>query len=171
MKLIPMRFCGVEWHHNPREIEFECEKNIAELHAPYNSSIVQDTGRKCLIVRGEGELYGEDCTEQFGRLLELFKQGKAGVLSIPKLEPIFAVFESPKIEAQPKPDVLTYSFVFREVMDKKQSAKRIFCVTKNGEDLWDIAYAYSIDINELVRLNPQIRRPDIVEDGSVIVLC
>lgn len=46
MKLVPMRFKGVQWHHNPREISFECDKIINELQSPYGSSYIQNTGRK-----------------------------------------------------------------------------------------------------------------------------
>ena len=35
MKLVAMRFKGVEWHHNPSEITFECDKEISELKSPY----------------------------------------------------------------------------------------------------------------------------------------
>ena len=42
MKLVPMRFKGVQWHHNPREIAFVCEKHINELHAPFDRSFVQE---------------------------------------------------------------------------------------------------------------------------------
>nr|DAU20899.1 MAG TPA: LysM [Caudoviricetes sp.] len=171
MKLVPMRYKGVEWHHNPREITFECDKKLNELKSPYGQSYIQNIGRKNMKISGTGELYGGDCLQQFDSLLKLFKQGGGGVLSLPKLSPIYAEFESLKIIGEPKPDALTYSFVFREVMDKKHSCKKIVCITKEGENLWDISYRYGIDIDSLVTLNPHIKRPDIVEDGSVIRLC
>ena len=75
MNLVPMRFKGVEWHHNPREISFSCEQNVSELLSPFGISYIQNTGRKSTVIRGEGELYGEDCAEQFSRLLSLLKSG------------------------------------------------------------------------------------------------
>ena len=42
------------------------------------------------------------------------------VLSVPNLPSIYAVFEKLEIKGEPKPNVLEYSFVFREVMEKKQ---------------------------------------------------
>ncbi len=171
MKLVPMRFKGVEWHHNPGEISFECEKDINELRSPFGKAYIQNTGRKNMKITGTGELFGDDCLKQFDRLLALFKQGGDGILAIPQIPPIYAVFESIKIIGQPKPDVLVYSFVFREVMENKQSDSKYFCITKEGENLWDISYAYGIEIDSLVGLNPHIKRPDIVEDGSVVRLC
>ena len=94
MKLAPMRFKGVEWHHNPREITFSCEKEINELHAPYGRSYVQNTGRRNMLIKGEGELFGDDCMEQFERLYALFQEGGSGVLAIPKLGAVYAVFEA-----------------------------------------------------------------------------
>ena len=151
MKLIPMRFMGYEWHHNPREITFECEKSVTERLVPYDVSQIQQTGRKNMVIKGTGELYGEDCMEH--------------------TEPVFAVFESVKILGAPKENVLTYGFVFREVMEEKESGKNTFHTARDGENLWDISYKYNIVIDELVRLNPQIKRPDIVDEGEVIRLC
>ncbi len=170
MKLVPMRFKGFSWHHNPREITFECGKKVNEHKSPFGKAYIQDTGRKNMIVKGVGELYGTDCMEQFDRLLQLFKSGGQGVLAIPKLTPIYAIFESIKILGEPKPDVLTYSFVFREVMERKTDVKPFSYIAKN-ETLWDISHKFDISIDELVALNIHIKRPDIVLDGSVIKLC
>lgn len=171
MKLVPMRFKGVEWHHNPREICFECDKSVKELKVPQGTSYIQDMGRKNMIISGTGELYGSDCLEQFDRLLSLFKQDGQGVLAIPKITPIFAVFESLKIKGEPKPDILVYSFVFREVMEKKQSVAQTECIAEAGECLWDISYKYGVSIDTLVRLNGWVKRPDIPLDGRLIKLC
>lgn len=170
MKLVPMRFKGFSWHHNPREITFECGRKVNEHKSPFGKAYIQDTGRKNMIVKGVGELYGTDCMEQFDRLLQLFKSGGQGVLAIPKLTPIYAIFESIKILGEPKPDVLTYSFVFREVMERKTDVKSFSYIAKN-ETLWDISHKFDISIDELVALNIHIKRPDIVLDGSVIKLC
>lgn len=171
MKLVPMRFKGVQWHHNPREMSFECDRRINEHKSPFGKSYIQDTGRNNMKIRGTGELYGTDCIEQFDILLQLFKKGGQGVLAIPKLTPIFAVFESIKIIGEPKPDVLTYSFVFREIMENKTDEKPISYVAESGETLWDISYKFQVPIDELVCLNFHIRRPDISVEGSVIKLC
>lgn len=171
MKLIPMRFMGYEWHHNPREISFECAKTVAERLVPYDESQIQQTGRKNMVINGTGELYGEDCVEQFKALLELFKKGGTGVLAIENFEPVFAVFESVKILGTPRENVLTYGFAFREVMEEKESGKSSFHTACDGENLWDISYKYGVVIDELVRLNPQIKRPDVVPEGEVIRLC
>lgn len=171
MRLVPMKFKDYEWKHNPREISFECKKNINELKAPYLSAYIQNMGRQNMIIRGEGELVGSDCLEQFGKLFELFRQGGYGVLAIPKTEPIFAVFEEIKIIGDPKPDLLIYSFVFREVMTEKQVTRPDKYKTVHGENLWDVSYKFGIPIDKIVELNPDIKRPDEVHLGYEVRLC
>ena len=171
MNLVPMRFKGVEWRHNPREISFECSKRVNELHAPYGKSYIQNTGRKCMLIKGEGELYGADCTEQFAALFELFKSGGSGVLAIPKLGALHAEFESLKIKGYPKPDVLTYSFVFREVAQRAVDDKPASYTPFAGETLWDVSYRFDMVIDRLIALNPWVKRPDENLDGKVVALC
>ena len=81
------------------------------------------------------------------------------------------MFESLKIKGEPKPDVLEYSFVFREVMEKKQQDKTEVYTAEEGECLWDISYKFEVPIDTLVRLNPSVKRPDISLDGRVVKLC
>lgn len=171
MKLVPMRFKGVEWHHNPAEISFECDKQVNELKSPNGGSYIQNAERRNMLVRGKGQLFGEDCLEQFDRLFRLFRQGGSGVLAIDRLEPVFAVFESLKISGEPKPDVLEYEFVFREIMEKKQKSKPSVYAVKEGESLWDVSYTTGIGIDALVLLNPEIKRPDALTEGFEVRLC
>lgn len=171
MNLVPMRFKGVEWHHNPREITFSCENGVYEHKAPFGKAYIQNTGRRNMVIRGEGELYGADCDAQFARLFELFKSGGEGILAIPKLSSVYAVFESLKIKGYPKPDVLTYSFVFREVMEKAaDDFPAVYCA-EEGETLWDVSYRFGIVIDRLVALNPGVKRPDENLGGQEVRLC
>ena len=171
MKLVPMRFKGFEWHHNPQEISFSCEKNVREHISPFQKSYIQNTGRKNMLIRGEGELYGSDCDEQFSRLLALFKSPGSGVLAIPKLCTVHAVFESLKIIGYPKPDVLNYSFVFREVMEETEDSAPTYYTAAQGETLWDVSYLFGVSIDALVACNPGVRRPDDDLSGREVALC
>ena len=93
------------------------------------------------------------------------------MLAIPKITPVYAVFESLKINGEPKPDVLEYSFVFREVMEEKQQDKTEAYTAEEGECLWDISYKFKVPIDTLVKLNPSVKRPDTSLEGRVIRLC
>ena len=165
-----MKFKGYKWHHNPRELVFEDEKKVSELTAPFDKSVVQNAGRRNMRISGEGELYGEDCLDQFLRLLELFREGGSGVLSIAGIPSVYAVFESLKLVGRPRSDILTYRFVFRELMEERDDKLREVTAAPN-ENLWDISYRFGIDIDTLVRLNPQVRRPDELTAGEVVRLC
>ncbi len=171
MKLVPMRFKGVEWQHNPAQISFECVKQINELNSPFGKAYIQNSGRKNMRIIGSGQLFGKDCLEQFNNLLLLFRQGGAGVLAIDGIAPFFAVFESVKIIGRPKPDILEYSFAFRETMELKAIDIPLYHKAANGETLWDISYKYGIPADRLIQLNPDVKRPDELVTGSRVALC
>ena len=170
MKQVPMKFKGYSWSHNPREIVFENAKQLNEILAPFDKSLVQNTGRRNMKISGEGELFGADCVEQFKELLGLFREGGAGVLTIPNFPSFYAEFESIRLIGKPRNDVLTYGFAFRELMEERGDRRRGVIAAAN-ENLWDISYKYGVDIDTLVRLNPQVKRPDILAEGEVVRLC
>ena len=100
-------------------------------------------------------------------------------MTLPGFPPINAFFSRLVLKGEPKPDVLDYEFEFIEVQDEyleiasldesgKSGGKNIRKVIPNGETLWDLSYKYGINVDKLVSLNPQIRRPDIpIEEGQV----
>lgn len=165
-----MKFCGYRWLHNPREIVFETDKRLRESLAHDGGSVLQQTGRRAMVITGEGELFGEDCIAQFQRLLKLFRRGGCGVLAIEGIKPVYAVFESLRLVGTPRRDVLTYRFVFREVTARSGGRPTELTVGQ-GDTLWDISYRFGIDIDTLVRLNPQVMRPDVLREGEVVRLC
>ncbi len=160
MKQVPMKFGEYVWHHNPQNISFECDKSVAEMKSPFGEASVQDMGRKNMKISGSGQLYGEDCAEQFERLFEVFRNSGKEVLSVPSLPSVYAVFEKLEIKGEPKPNVLEYSFVFREVMEKKQKTETTYFDCESGQTLWDVSYKTGTKIDELVRLNPDVKFPD-----------
>ena len=84
------------------------------------------------------------CLEQDARLFLKVSSGSSGgsgILAIPKLGSLHAVFESLTLKGYPKNDVLTYGFVFREVMERERADKPDSHTAANGETLWDISSA------------------------------
>ena len=172
MTLVPMRFKNYEWRYNPEEISFECEKNIQELNSPKNTAYIQNLGRKNRLIKGKGQLCGEDCHEQFANLWKVFEEGGVGVLALPFIKPVYAVFEKLTVIGEPVPDMLTYSFVFREVLEKEKKTAVNTYITKAGDCLWDISYAFNVRIETLLKLNPWVKRADeLMQKGKVIKLC
>ena len=171
LNLNAMRYKGVQWRHNPREISFVCDKFVTETGTPNGTAAIQSTGRKNLRVKGKGELYGADCMEQFEQLFALFREGGVGILSVAKLSPLYAVFESLTVTGKPKPDVLTYEFTFREVMEKKRADKAVRYVAGENERLWDVSYRFNVPVETLLSLNTWVKRPDLPLNGRAVVLC
>lgn len=171
-KLMPMRFRGVEWQHNPQEIQFVCDKSVRELSVPQDMALVQDNGRKNMLIKGEGALCGADCLHRFEELLALYRRGGTGLLSVGGMKPFHAVFEELELVGKPRPDVLTYRFVFREVMEETPREPMTVCYALQADCLWDISYRFGVDIDTLVACNPQIRRPDaVITEGTAVHLC
>lgn len=172
MTLVPMRFKNYEWRYNPEEISFECEKNIRELKSPKSTAYIQNLGRKNRLIKGKGQLCGEDCHEQFSKLWEIFEEDGAGVLALAFIKPVYAVFEKLTVIGEPVPDMLTYSFVFRETMECEKSEVSSCCTAQEDECLWDISYRTRAEIETLLILNPQIKRADEpIQNGKEIRLC
>ena len=91
-------------------------------------------------------------------------------LSIENVKPFHAVFESLTLIGKPKPDVLTYRFLFREVMSEADNVPHTYLIGEN-ENLWDVSFRFGIGIDALMALNPQVKRPDILTEGEVVRLC
>ena len=93
MTLVPMRFKNYEWRYNPEEISFECEKNIQELISPKKTEYIQNLGRINSLIKGKGQLCGEDCHEKFANLGIVFEDGGVGLLALTFIKPVYAVYE------------------------------------------------------------------------------
>ena len=65
MKNAPMRFDGMSLHHNPHQLHVENEHHIRSLTSPCCAPDSLLLSRKPCVISGEGELYGEDCQEQY----------------------------------------------------------------------------------------------------------
>lgn len=166
-----MRYKGFTFWCNPLSIEVESGRNSATYAFPYSGEKKSDLGEKCRIIKGKGELRGTDCLEQYAKLHALQAEGGAGVLTLPTMEPVKAIFTSLTAVADVTPDTISYSFQFAEVSSEvNESAEKIHTV-KQGETLFDIAYEYGVSVDSLVKLNPQVKRPDELTEGGEIKVC
>lgn len=181
MTLTSMSFDGYSWEFNCRCLTFSHAGNVSIPRYPYGGYILQDFGRQNCVITGSGYFVGENCIDMYNRLRDKFNQSGVGVLTLPGFPPINAFFNRLVLKGEPKPDILSYEFEFIEVDDRYQNVSSLngestagggnISVRKiipNGETLWDISYRYGINIDRLVSVNPQVRRPDIpIEEGTV----
>ena len=172
MKLVPMRFCSFTWHHNPKSIKVISDKDVKSLCSAYQKHFSSDFGENLREVRGVGELYGENCLNDYRALEKVYKLKKQGILSIPKTLCMYARFEKLSLLGEAKENVLTYEFVFREVKSEKYEEETdIIHTVSEGETLWDIANMYDKKIENLVALNPQIRFIDDLTNTEKVRVC
>ena len=173
MKNVPMRFDGFSFGHNPSKLRIEDADNITAILPPFGAPDSVRLGRRLRVVRGEGELSGADCIAQYNRLHDLYEQGRRGLLSLPHMAPMTAYLKELTLSAEPKEDLLSFSFVFIEARPETGAVNErgFYTVTRQGESLWDIAYRFGKDIDALVAQNPQIRDIDGLNAGERVRLC
>lgn len=173
MKNAPMRFDGFSLHHNPHKLLIEHSGNISELISPCCQPDSVHLGNRLRKISGEGELYGSDCIRQYQALERLHRLQRRGKLLLPHMAPIYAYLKELKLRAEPTEDTLTYSFVFEETQSPRQGAASgdVYVTGEAGESLWDISDHCGVDIEELVRLNPQIKYIDRLRAEERVRLC
>ena len=172
MKLAPMRFCGYTWHHNPKNIEISNGRRVVTMKFASTDDLPQSFAKQPLVIQGVGELYGNDSLEQYKRLSEVFSMGENGILCLPKMRPIRAIFEKLELVAGDVPDVITYRFRFVSSKDNVLSNACDNVYTAQGnESLWDVSAQFDIQLETLVKLNPDIMFINCLEKGKQVRLC
>ena len=189
MLLSPMRYKGYVWPHNPRVYTIDYEREMAVHKTPFGLYQLQDLGRTNRIMEGEGEFVGEGAYAQFGQLATVFYSEGAGLLVHPLWQVSSAFFVSLRLEQEPRPDYVRYSFAFWEdndhytglaVRDTQNaqeqsagaeaagSAEKLYHRVVQGDTLWALAGRYGISLSELVALNPQIKNPNLIRVGEEV---
>ena len=189
MTLSPMRYKNYTWPHNPRVYSIDYERKMAVNKTPYGLFHLQDLGRTNRIMEGEGEFVGEDAYAQFGQLATVFYDSGPGLLTHPLWQTANAYFVSLRLEQEPRPDYVRYSFTFWEddswytglavrAVDQAQpltaagevtaSAARTYHRVVKGDTLWAIANNYGLSLTELIALNPQIKNPNLIRVGDEV---
>ena len=168
-----IRFKEYEFEHNPATLLISSQKNIAKQNVLDSKSIVQETGDNSRIITGEGNIHGENCIYKFVKLFKLKEQSGSGILSLPGIKPFYAFFESLEFAADPTPELVSYKFVFREDCSKQRSliVTDRFYTPESGEDLWDVAYKFSLPIEILVKLNPDLKSVNDIGEGTAVRIC
>lgn len=188
MDLSPMRYKGYTWPHNPRVYSIDYERKMAVHKTPFGLFRLQDLGRTNRIMEGEGEFVGEGAYAQFGQLANVFYDGGPGLLIHPLWQAANAYFVSLRLEQEPRPDYVRYSFSFWEddswytglaVQDtvsgsvggsqkEAGAGEAAYHRVVKGDTLWELAGRYGLSLAELVALNPQIKNPNLIRVGEEV---
>lgn len=185
MTLSPMRYKNYTWPHNPRVYSIDYERKMAVHKTPFGLFHLQDLGRTNRIMEGEGEFTGEDAYAQFGKLANVFHDSGPGLLVHPLWQAANAYFVSLRLEQEPRPDYVRYSFSFWEDdswytglatraagqesrNSSASSAAAGYHRVVKGDTLWAIAKTYGLSLSELIALNPQIKNPNLIRVGQEV---
>lgn len=186
MDLTPMRYKNYVWPHNPRVYTIDYERVMAEQKVPYGLYHLQDLGRRHRVMRGEGEFAGPDAYAQFGALANVFYSQGPGALIHPLWQTSNAHFVELSLKQEPRPDYVSYSFVFWEDLEYYDtslhmeasptaqtgsetdgSGPLVHSVVK-GDTLWGIAKSYGVTVERLLSLNPLIKNPNLIRVGQEV---
>ncbi len=187
--LSPMRYKNYIWPHNPRVYSIDYQREMAVHKIPFELYLLQDLGRTNRVMAGEGEFVGEDAYSQFGSLANVFYDGGPGLLVHPLWQTSNAYFVSLRLEQEPRPDYVRYSFVFWEdhslyngltlqtsgnsqetqqgTAGTPTSSPAYHRVVK-GDTLWALSKTYGLSLEELIALNPQIKNPNLIYVGDEV---
>ena len=188
MTLSPMRYKTYTWPHNPRVYSIDYERKMAVHKTPFGLFHLQDLGRTKRVMKGEGEFVGEDAYSQFGALAKVFYEDGPGLLVHPLWQTANAFFVSLRLEQEPRPDYVRYSFEFWEddswytgmatQLTRTEATavegaagepvEKAYHRVVKGDTLWAIANTYGISLTELIALNPQIKNPNLIHVGDEV---
>lgn len=172
MRPCRMRYRGYVWRHNPYKLSFFDEKSTAEILPPFSSSDIRVFSEKPCVIKGEGELFGEDCVEQYNRLKALFYEHDEGILSIEDAGSFYVAFVDLSMLSEPKDNILSYAFTFRQKKcDRIPVSEERYDIAGEDETLWDIAFRCHKTVEEIIALNPQIRFFDELSEGEKVRVC
>ncbi len=191
MILSPMRYKSYTWPHNPRVYSIGYERKMAVHKTPFGLFRLQDLGRTCRVMEGEGEFVGEGAYAQFGQLANIFYNGGPGMLIHPLWQAANAYFVSLRLEQEPRADYVRYSFSFWEddswytglatrvsgagqdgapqtAAGNQGGGQAAWHRVVQGDTLWALAGRYGLSLEEIVALNPQIKNPNLIRVGEEV---
>ncbi len=133
MLLTPMRYKDYIWPYNPATYSIAYERQIAVHKVPFGHYCMQDLGLGCRVMRGQGEFSGEGAYDEFKKLASIFYDNGPGLLIHPLWQISNAYFTALKLEQEPLPDYVRYSFEFRERYDEYNDSLTSLGMANSGD--------------------------------------
>lgn len=185
-KLAAMRYKDYVWPHNPRAYTIEYRREIAARKVPFGRYCLQDLGPTRRVMKGEGEFAGRGAYDEFKKLASVFYGQGPGLLVHPVWQSARAYFAALSLRQEPRADYVSYAFEFWECCDGCQEGLReiggetvstgstgggmesgdVWHTVAVGETLWSISLRYGTTVEKLVRLNPQVKNPNLIYPGE-----
>lgn len=188
MRLASMRYKNFVWPHNPRVYSIEFERTMVLHKLPFGRYAMQNLGLTRRVMRGEGEFQGKDAYETFKKLATVFYEETPGTLVHPLWDTTTAWLVDLRLEQEPRPDYVKYSFTFWEdhrlaaaepvlISTGAQAAEggmkrteqsAVWHTVVKGETLWKIAADCGLTLEKLMELNPGIKNPNVIIVGEKV---
>lgn len=172
--LSAMRFKTFVWPHNPRDFKVVWQRRVTVLDAPGGRYFLQEIGKTCRTFQGVGEFCGPDAYKQLQKLARVFQEDGPGLLVHPLWDSRMVYFTRLELTQEPRQDYVAYTVSFTEVRDDKEEDGFLggaFYLTVGPDDTaWSIAQRYSLDIAELLQINPKISNPNLLKSGQEVRL-
>lgn len=192
MELRPMQYKGFVWPHNPRTYTITYDRQVAVHKVPFGRYAMQDLGMTHQVMRGEGEFVGPEAYDTFRALASVFYEGGPGTLLHPVWQSAQVYFVALALTQEPRKDYVRYTFTFWETYSRYRDTLapagasdegsgsqsgggttspggRTHTVAQ-GETLWGIAQAWGVTLGELLAKNPQLKNPNVIQPGQVLMM-
>lgn len=192
MELCPMQYKGFVWPHNPRTYTITYDRQVAVHKVPFGRYAMQDLGMTHRVMRGEGEFVGPEAYDTFRALASVFYEGGPGTLLHPVWQSSQVYFVALSLTQEPRKDYVRYTFTFWETYSRYRDTLapagtsdegsgsqtggetaapggRTHTVAQ-GETLWGIAQAWGVTLGELLAKNPQLKNPNVIQPGQVLMM-
>lgn len=189
MLLTPMRYKNYVWPHNPAVYSIAYQRQAAVHKVPFGRYCTQDLGMTARVMRGQGEFAGAGAYEEFKKLASVFYQDGPGLLIHPLWQASDAYFTELRLEQQPLPDYVRYSFAFQERYNsynenltvlsspgeavggsQAEGTEAVVHSVSGGDTLWAVAARYGVSLADLLTANPDIKNPNLIHVGQQVVI-
>lgn len=166
---LKMRFGDFVWPVNPEKIKTVNETQFSSTLLPFSTAFSEPTVLKPRRVTGSGSFNKETSLFYIEKLRILQKNCQAMMLVLPTAEEFECVLSSLSVYLNEDMSV-DYEFEFVEADTSKDS----FVASGStdvigGETVYEICERTGITLQRLLALNPEIKDPYVIEQGSVLI--
>lgn len=164
--MIRLKYKDFEFEQNPAEISVEKSKDISERSLPSAGSAVEEIAQKAAGITVNGRFYGAGSAETAAKLSALYDDGGAGPLILPDGRFFSAYFTSIYLKQNAAENSVEYKLCFTEESGGGcYKMQRRFVFAKSGENCFDIAYANSVKLEDIIELNG-FKTPFDLQEGQ-----